>query len=1266
MLRSIELSGFKSFADSTRMEFSDGISALVGPNGSGKSNIVDAIKWVLGEQSMKKLRGNEMTDVIFNGSGTRQAVNAAEVTLTFENKDNLFGLDTKEVHFTRRIYRSGESEYLVNRQASRLKDFRELLSGTGLGSQAYSIIEQGRVEGLLQSTSVQRRAVFEEAAGIARFNAKKQETLRRLERTRQNLFRVSDIVKELENQLRNTKSQAGKAQLYRQYDSRLRELRTESSLILWTRNKVRIDQVQAELQESEACEKDLEEKIAQNENDLSESNRILDSLENRFRKVENELASIREQMATDASTISFQFTQIGRLEKEIPQQGRKLLELNGKNDDTEGQMNQVALEISQAQKHLRDVSDTFDASLQKKQEKGAECARMREEISTFQHDLQALDLESSRLLGEIKVLNSRISKLENSGKERRKKIAELLKKRQKIAEENGMIKETDADLIRKKDQLRTKIDVLKKVKKDLNGSLEKKKQEYSDLKLRQIALKERISLLQELLRKQDGISPGVREVLKNMDNPESPFRFAYGLVAALIRVNEVAAPLIELALGASAQYIVVAPEPELFRYIEENSSKFAGRVGFLWLDNSSRDSDRGRRTTYEGVPGVLGRADQYVETEPRFRSLARRLLGRTWIVETLAVAKNLYRESDGRTNFLTFSGEYLSADGSLIVGPDHEASGLISRRSELRALSERLAETEEKIESMEKETEEFREEIAQKETELAQMEETFGTYNAQAEEIRLQQRSVSEREQAVQESVRQLEEEIRGIEAESEQLALELQSNRDQKQQNEQKKSEQAAAFAILKKDYSEASAVYEKILKDNAAQEVERAKSEERLEFLTDRKKQYEESRIERKNLLKDQYNRLISLKAQKEEAELIILSRESEQALLYGEKERISFESEDVFRERKRLNAKKNKIQADLRKLAQEQSGNQEKKHQKELEIERILQEQRTLVARMKEDYGITLDEDFVQLQYQKRRRIMQEAAESGNSAAKEPTNAARTSVENPAVDPAAVSAEESEDLLSPENEYTEEEENALIEDYRKEIEELKKKLQKLGNVNLEAIETLESLESRYTTYFNQYTDMMSAERSIMKVIERVNQDSKKLFMETFDAVKIYFCDIFRKFFGGGHADLVLEDPEHPLECGIEIAVCPPGKELKSVSLLSGGEKTLTCVALLLAIFRYRTTPVCILDEVDAALDEGNVGRFAKVLQDFQTETQFLIITHSKKTMTSAKSMYGVTMQDSGVSKLLSVQFDQVGDNGEILLRKGSPQKTAEDKVA
>lgn len=1228
------------------MEFSDGISALVGPNGSGKSNIVDAIKWVLGEQSMKKLRGNEMIDVIFNGSGTRQAVNSAEVTLTFDNRNNLFGLDTKEVHFTRRIYRSGESEYLVNRQAGRLKDFRELLSGTGLGSQAYSIIEQGRVEGLLQSTSVQRRAVFEEAAGIARFNAKKQETLRRLERTRQNLFRVSDIVKELENQLRNTKSQAGKAQLYRQYSSRLQELRTESSVILWTRNRNRIDLVQKDLQECESLEKDLGIRIGQNESDLIESNRILDGLETRFRNVENELASIREQMATGASTIAFQFDQIDRLEKEIPLQGRKLLELNGKNDDTEGQMNRVVQEISQAQKHLRDISDTFDDSCLEKKEKDLHCTQLREKIADLQHDLQEHNLDASRILGEIKGLNSRLANLAKSKKERLEKIDDLHEKQKKIANENGVIKETDADLIRKKDQIRKKIDSAKKIKKDLKESLERKKQEYSDLKLHQIALTERISLLQELLRKQDGISPGVREVLKNMDNPESPFRFAYGLVAALIRVNEVAAPLIELALGSSAQYVVVAPEPELFRYIDENSSRFAGRVGFIWLDHSLRDSDRGRRSTYEGVPGVLGRADQYVETEPRFRPLARRLLGRTWIVETLAVAKNLYRQSDGRTNFLTFSGEYLSADGSLIVGPDHEASGLISRRSELRGLSDRLEEVEKKIEGSEKEMADLRDQISQKESDLAQMEETFGTYNAQSEEIRLRQRSASERDQAIRESVEQLEEEIRGIESDSNLLTLELQSNLDQKQQDELRKNELESQLASLKNDYSEARDVYNIILKNNAAQEVERAKSEERVAFLTDRKKQYEESQIERKNLLKDQYNRLISLKAQKEEAELIILGRESDLAALYGKKEKISFESEDVFKERKRLNAAKNRNQADLKKLTQEQNRNQERKHQKELEIERILQEQRSLVARMKEDYGITLDDHFVLNQFMKRRRFIQQAVDHADPESDDPNNP---------------------DLLPEENEYSQEEENALLDDYQKEIDDLKKKLQKLGNVNLEAIETLETLESRYTSCFNQYTDMMSAERSIMKVIERVNQDSKKLFMETFDAVKIYFCDIFRKFFGGGHADLVLEDPEHPLECGIEIVVCPPGKELKSVSLLSGGEKTLTCVALLLAIFRYRTTPVCILDEVDAALDEGNVGRFAKVLQDFQSDTQFLIITHSKKTMTSAKSMYGVTMQDSGVSKLLSVQFDQIGDNGEILMRKGLPSPASSDeKVA
>ena len=416
-----------------------------------------------------------------------------------------------------------------------------------------------------------------------------------------------------------------------------------------------------------------------------------------------------------------------------------------------------------------------------------------------------------------------------------------------------------------------------------------------------------------------------------------------------------------------------------------------------------------------------------------------------------------------------------------------------------------------------------------------------------------------------------------------------------------------------------------------------------------------------------------MISLKARRDQAELVILNNESNLADFYAKKERISDRLRIGQHEQRHLGVQRGKLQQELKKINQALNKNRDAIHSREIAVERLVQEQKTLVDRMKEDYGIDLSDELVRRRYEEGGQIRQETSnqpEDRNPLSEpvqdcpDPEENSSGSVSDSAgtLNPAENGKQPGRQVSVPENgTQNVSEENAgnhslfdSLEDAQKEIEDLRGKLQSLGSVNLEAIETLESLETRYTTLFNQYNDLVSARKSIQKIIERINADSLRLFEETFDSIKIYFCDIFRKLFGGGHANLILEDENHPLESGIEIAVKPPGKELKNIALMSGGEKTLTCIALLLAIFQYRINPVCILDEVDAALDEGNVGRFLKVIQSFENQTQFLVITHSKKTMSAARVMYGVTMQDSGVSKLLAVQFDEVGENGEILVKQ------------
>ena len=1218
MLTSIELSGFKSFADRTRMDFSEGISVLVGPNGSGKSNIVDAIKWVLGEQSVKKLRGSEMTDVIFNGSETRAPANVAEVTLSFDNRNRFFDLDAAEVHLTRRVYRSGESEYLVNRQASRLKDIRELLSGTGLGLQAYSIIEQGRVELLLQSTPVQRRGILEEAAGVARFNAKKMEVLRQLARVEQNLLRVSDIVNEIEGQLRNTKSQAGKAQLYRQYVARMQELRTESSLIEWREKKGASAGLETEIETLGARKTELEERVRSAEAALLERSRELDAADASIRGIEGNLAAVREKIAGTESNVDFQFSQIEQLEKEILENGRQLLSLNMRRGDTEEMMRKTDDEIFEAKTHLRQITALFESRQSALEELIGRCGEQRRRLSEIAETLRANGLEQTRLDGEREALSIRSETLDRTQKKRSGELESLREQMDELLRIDGELRGESGELSEKLDRVREQIAAKTGEKSAALDELAIQRNEWAEQKQRLSGTCERISLLEELLRRHEGLSPGVKEVLRESVNPSSPFRHVHGLVADLIRVNPEAAPLIELALGQKAQYLVVSPDPEFFRHIERNKGNFSGMVCFTWLDPKANVEVWKKKGIYEGRPGVLGRADRFVETDPKYGELIWRLLGRTWIVESYAVAKALYRESDGQTGFITLTGESLVSDGTLIVGPMRTSSGLITRRTELRTLAGTRAELDVAVSESTARITLLEKRNAEIEKSLTEAEEEFRECQNGLDRLRLQQMSNRKEDRRVRTQFDRLNAELTELAAERERLDAERKTLDERLAERIRANGETEAERDRTAKESEELQTLRAEESKKTTGLKIELAKSEERLDFLTARKNQFEENQTERRKLLADHNSRYAALLERRDAAEMAVLTAESNLAIFYSRKEEISGALLENRQTRGGLVAAKKKTEQELKKAQQELAKIRESIHAKELSVERLLQEQRTLAERMREDYGVDLAAELAR-------------RGAGDSSAE-----------------------------------TEETGAGSHEECLAEIESLKTKMNRLGSVNLEAIETLENLETRYTKLFNQYNDLLKAKKEILRIIERTKNDSQRLFEETFDAVKIYFCDIFQRLFGGGHADLVFDDPENRAESGIDLVVRPPGKDLKSVMLLSGGEKTLTCVAFLLAIFRYRANPVCILDEVDAALDEGNVGRFTAVIRESKTDTQFFIITHSKKTMTAAKTMYGVTMEDSGVSKLIGVQFDDVGEDGQILIKSGNAPPKADESAA
>jgi chromosome segregation protein len=1203
MLKALELVGFKSFADKTRFEFPPGITAVVGPNGSGKSNVVDAIKWVLGEQSVKSLRGKEMADVIFNGSGARRAMNAAEVTLTFDNSRALLAVDTPEVHITRRVYRSGEGEYLINRQPTRLRDIRDLLAGTGMGTQAYSVIEQGKVDVLLQSSAKDRRVIFEEAAGISRFKARKIEALRRLERVEQNLLRLSDIVDEVESRLRSVKLQANKARRYKEYVDRLQELRTQVALVDWTRLSELLSGFEADVAELTRQRDGTIAEAEAIEARLLEAEARVGELTEAIRASEAQTAADRERIAAAESTIEHSRARSSDLEQEVARLQRQLASLSVRAggleqhlretraavEAAEGQQRQVARQLGERERAMTDVIARLDQLRAESHQRRAGQVEQMRAATALSNQISALESQADAALVARDRCRSRLGDLDQQLSAVDQQCRELRDQREQLAGQAGQLSDRVAAVQTRLEQLRAERD--------------QKQGELADLHKRLSAMAERVAVLEELERRYEGLSPGVKEVLAQAKSgQDGPFRQVCGLVADLFRVSVESASLVEVALGETAQHIVVRPGRELLDHLQAQPKPFSGRVGFLWL-GAAAEPDDVDNVNFDGWPGVLGRADRFVETEPEYEPLARRLLGRTWFVEKLSHALTLAQTPQRTCHFVTLAGDLLTADGTLCVGPRHASTGLISRRSELRALHAQLTGLETQVQQAEAAIVRVQQQIAHDQSELGRAQ----ADHRQAGETlaRHDQKLVAaeERKSHLAQQRTVLEAELRAAEGQYEVVGGTLAETRLKLRSLEAGLADTEREMARLAEELERWEADRTGHGREATEAKIELAKGEERLGSLRARLRQFEESQQERHRAAAESNEQLADCLRRADESQWSILRAESETAELYLRKESsagrtagLVQQREAVQADRVQLGANAQRIRAKVRKL-------EEKVHAKELAANEVRLERNALVDRFREDYGVTLTE----LEH-------------------EPT----------------------------------EEEQHQREEAQKEIEELRQKINNLGNVNLEALEELDQLETRHSTLAAQHKDLSDAKGSLQRIIERINADSRRLFAETLETVRGHFVSLFRDLFGGGQADIVLEENVDMLESGIEIVARPPGKEPRSISLLSGGEKTLTCVALLLAIFRSRPSPFCVLDEVDAALDEANIDRFTKVLRDFLAWTQFIIVTHSKKTMTCATTIYGVTMQESGISKQVSVRFEDVSDNGEILLSAPSAEET------
>lgn len=1236
MLKALELYGFKSFADKTRFEFPPGITVIVGPNGSGKSNVVDAIKWVLGEQSAKSLRGQDMADVIFKGAGGgRKPMNAAEATLVFDNADRRLAIDAPEVHVTRRLYRSGESEYLINRQPCRLRDLRDILRGTGVGVDAYSLIEQGKVDRLLSASARDRRAIFEEAAGISRFKAKRIECQRRLARVDQNLLRLSDIVEEVEDRLKSVRAQASKARRYRQCAQRLQQLRTHVGRVDWRLLSARIDaqrQAIAELRkevEAAASEQSRHEAEAKN------VDQALTAAAEAEQQAQARLAQIRERLAALEAAGEHEQARHEELRQQIAALSHQAASARGRLAALEKQARSSDQSLAEAEAERQAVAADWRKQRKALEEASALCDRLRSENAARRQQhvewMKAASLLGNQASAGQSQLESLTQAAEQAHKQRQALETEAgahTSEVDRLVAEEHELSALAADQMRQAEQAQHDLASARRL-------LARRQDEFSQLRLRRSAASERAALLEELERKLEGLGAGVKEVVARA-RQESPGAFGdvRGLVADLFQVAVEMAPLVDAALGETAQHAVLSGD-RLLNDLASGAWRPPGRVGFVLLEPASDkrhagESDELPPADLAGEAGVIDRGDRVVQCDEQFRGLAERLLSCVWLVETLDDALRLSRRHRA-CKFVTRAGEVVEPDGLVLIGARQSAAGLISRRSELRALVREIGEIDRQLAGAEREIGSFHQQIKLQEGRVQSLaraqhaaSEKLAVHRLLVQTALSTQQQLSRRCASAAAEAASAETARAAAESELERIRLELAETEQAIAQKEGEiaQSDRLSAVEEARRD---------ELSRQATAAEVRLAKSEERCTSLGAQARAAWSELSERQRSLAELETQLEQLLTRRQQTELAVLFASSAGAELALAKEdwqrRLAAERQERLLhqdQRAQIAEQMEGIRKRLREAA-------DSLHKHELAEGDLLHQRSALAERLREDYGI-------------------EPAELEQPADPLAATPAGEAADEPAVESSgeeAVPSEGGQEEGGQAKSHDRAEDRAEID---REILELRRKIQQIGAVNLDALDELDDLESRFNALSKQYQDLTQAKQSLERIIDRINADSRRLFVETLDAIRANFQTLYRKAFGGGNADLVLETGEDVLEGGVEIVATPPGKPSFNNSLLSGGEKALTAVALLLAIFQFRPSPFCVLDEVDAPFDEANIGRFVEVLGDFLSWTRFVIVTHSKKTMTSAHTLYGVTMEESGVSKRVSVRFEDVSEDGQI----------------
>jgi chromosome segregation protein len=1225
-LHSLELVGFKSFADKTLFEFHEGVTAIVGPNGCGKSNVLDAVRWVLGEQSAKALRGGEMADVIFNGTDSRKPVGFAEVSLTFTNCGSELGVDWHDVRVTRRVYRDGNSEYFLNKTLCRLRDIQALFADTGVGRSAYSIMEQGKIDLILSSRPEDRRTVFEEAAGITKYKTQKKEALRKLEATEANLLRIGDIIKEVKRQIGSLQRQAGKARRYQALHADLQVLDTHHSRVQLDKLEAELETARTEIARFQEAETDAHANIETGENELAAKRRRLDEVDTEIGDARAEVQRLQNEIATLRSQIEFNRQRAEETGELIGRYTNDIAAAEAKRSEQATQLEEADALIARTNQLLVSKEQEAERLNETLQTARNERAGKEEELRTLQQSLSKLEGHITNLEGDLTGVRARRDA--TSGR-----ITELAAL---IGAANTSLQAARANLAGARAALETERLTAEERKENLHAAEERLQQNQAAVSAaekeiarleRTIAEKQaRLEVLRQMTEEGHGLEKGSQAVLKGLDDPERLRPAIAGALVASLNVESEFVPALEAALGRNLHAVVLRDAERAAEIFQQLTTQKLGQAALAIAELSATPEPAPSDLPTDAIAWAIDK----VEAPAELQTLVRNVLHGVAIVPNLAAALRLKRSAPN-LQFATLGGEFVSAAGIIFGGSAFAASDSMLGRKAI-------------VSSLEQESETLESERVAAIGTHDRARQAVEAATATVEEARLNHESAHEKssrtgieilsaERAVSDEERKLthleterntlDQQLRQADERIAEIERELQADRKnlENEQGLQTSAEQTRDNARLREE--------------DAAEQL----NELRLALATER--QRHESLVQHRAPMAAREAELVDLIAARRadiaayQDRLARQARESEEA-----EARITAHATDLESAEQNATALSDQRAArlavvteqetQLRKLRdslndlRDSRGKEEvRQTQLQLRIENLVEH---VTRRYQLDLRAFTTDTFA---FQKTLSVItKKRAKSEGGEAEGDTPGEQSAV-----------ASDGETNLE-----------QIIAD-------LTRQLDNMGPVNLDAVHEYDELEERYKFLETQNNDLTAARREVLDVIARINSTTQKLFAETFAQVRINFGEMFSEMFGGGRADLSLQDENDPLNCGIEITAKPPGKQLQSVSLLSGGERTMTAVALLFAIYMVRPSPFCILDEMDAPLDESNINRFIKVLDRFVSQSQFIIITHNKRTIAKADILYGVTMEERGVSKLVGMKLEaDRGSDGQLIRRSSN----------